>query len=509
MKRSLILVTGLFLYSLSFAGSDFLVKRFAEKAGTGAEQRIASFKAFITTGQQTGKTDAVEQRIIGRRYSEFVDGTWYIQDSARWSYTGLRGSADEDNDVFDVRYDLLGSGTTAQNDKRNTNTFDANGRLVTKVIENWTGVGFENYQKKLYTYDANGNMLTYTRQDWDGTNWIDNIREVFAYDAANNNISYTQQGWNGSTWDDNNRFQYTYNAAHQMLTSLYQQMSGGMWTDISRDTYTYDANGDNTEYLEELYGTGWENYSRKTYTYNGHHQVTMRIFEAWTGSAWENSSKKEFTYDAAFNEINSIDYSWQSGAWNPTYQYLTEYDANNRRTFYTTQVWTGQWNNGYRDAYTYDANGYPDWDTYQNWSPAMSMWMDNNRSDYDYNSYGNPDVHSYIEFGEEGPVDISKEFFYYETYGQPNGIAEIDPLLMSVYPNPVATRLQVAFTSQQAGNATLHVYGINGQLLLSNTIAIASGENVFTIPVEALFSGVYMLELTCNGASSHTKFVKQ
>ncbi len=505
----MILLTGLFLYGLSFAGSDYLIKCFAQKAGTGAEQRIASFKAFISTGQQAGKTDAVQQRIIGQRYSEYVDGTWYIQDSARWSYTGLRGSTDVENEVFDIRYDLLGSDTTAQNDKRNTNTYDANGRLITKVIESWNGVGFDNYQKKLYTYDATGNKLTYTAQDWDGANWIDNTREVYTYDAANNQTSFTQQGWNGSSWDDNNRFQYTYNAAHQMLTSLYQQMSGGMWTDISRDTYTYDANGDNTQFLEELYGSGWENYSRRTYTYNNHHQVTSRIMEAWTGSAWENSSKKEFTYDAAFNETGSIDYSWQSGAWNPTYQYLTEYDANNRRTYYTTQVWTGIWNNGYRDAYTYDANGYPDWDTYQNWSPAMSMWMDNNRSDYDYNSYGNPDVLSYVEFGEEGPVDVSKEFFYYETYGQPDAIADADPLLMSVYPNPAVNRIQVSFATQQDGSATLRVYGINGQLLVSNTIAIASGENVIAVPVAALCSGVYILELTCNGASSHTRFIKQ
>jgi hypothetical protein len=68
--------------------------------------------------------------------------------------------------------------------------------------------------------------------------------------------------------------------------------------------------------------------------------------------------------------------------------------------------------------------------------------------------------------------------------------------VVSVYPNPMVESTTV-YLENTSGNATLRVYGVNGQVVL--TKQVSNGDNKIT--KESLTEGLYFYSVEDNGAS--------
>lgn len=508
MKKYMTLLTSLCLTVLAFAGNDFLVKRFEESIGPGNEGRVEAFSRFINAASVNHKTDVVQQRLIGYRYNEWLEGDWSTEDTLRMTYGGTRGAAWVGNTVFDVFYDLAGDGAGVVNEQRITNTWDANDRLTSKVTENWVTSAFENYQKEVRTYDANGHLLTTTYSNWFSGGWANNLRNTFTYDANGNQLTFLQEQWTGGVWENKSLYNYTYNAANKITYMLAKKWVSGAWEDDFRDNNIYDAAGNNTLLTRETFTGTWQNTMRFTYTFNANNQETSYLYESGNGSGWDNVNKTERSYNAQQLQVSYTRYNWSAGAWLPILNQLSDYDANGNITYSTQQTWNGTaWVNYHRDDYTYDVDGNPNVTTHESW--ISSAWLVGSQTLYDYNSYGNPDHILDQSYENSMWSDYREAFYYYETYNAPSAISGVDNLSLCLFPNPATSALQVNFETTAVSAADLRILDLNGRILQSGNYPVANGSNELHLDVAELSAGLYVIEVTANGRSSRLRFVKQ
>ena len=87
----------------------------------------------------------------------------------------------------------------------------------------------------------------------------------------------------------------------------------------------------------------------------------------------------------------------------------------------------------------------------------------------------------------------------YRTY---DGVSDDTAAMLSVYPNPASDRLQVETVDRIEH---YEVYSITGALLRHGTV----GNNSFTLDLEALPTGTYLLKMTSEGIVQTKRFVKQ
>lgn len=77
----------------------------------------------------------------------------------------------------------------------------------------------------------------------------------------------------------------------------------------------------------------------------------------------------------------------------------------------------------------------------------------------------------------------------------------------AVYPNPVNTRLSISMENATVSSLPVLIYGIDGQVVLSNTYAVKN--DVADIDdIEALKPGVYVLSYAHDGRYYHHRFIK-
>ncbi|OQA00546.1 MAG: hypothetical protein BWY70_00667 [Bacteroidetes bacterium ADurb.Bin408] len=80
---------------------------------------------------------------------------------------------------------------------------------------------------------------------------------------------------------------------------------------------------------------------------------------------------------------------------------------------------------------------------------------------------------------------------------------------VNLYPNPVQSKLNLAFEMPQAGLLTLSICNINGNLLLTESVSATAGLNLKTIDTQTLPHGLYILHLLGDtNFCVHKKFVK-
>ena len=91
---------------------------------------------------------------------------------------------------------------------------------------------------------------------------------------------------------------------------------------------------------------------------------------------------------------------------------------------------------------------------------------------------------------------------------QVNG--EISDAQIRVINNPVTDKLNVATQSLSNHPADLIIYDFSGRKIMNQKVAVYSGANLFTLPLNSsMKTGMYIVELT-NGTQRFTsKFIKQ
>ncbi|MBK6949805.1 MAG: T9SS type A sorting domain-containing protein [Haliscomenobacter sp.] len=90
------------------------------------------------------------------------------------------------------------------------------------------------------------------------------------------------------------------------------------------------------------------------------------------------------------------------------------------------------------------------------------------------------------------------------------GKEERPRLFLNAAPNPVADVLQIGFSVEnlQAGEAQLHLFSLNGELLRVQKIQPLAGYNTARLDMSSLTDGVYFLRLFHQGAQETLRVVK-
>lgn len=108
--------------------------------------------------------------------------------------------------------------------------------------------------------------------------------------------------------------------------------------------------------------------------------------------------------------------------------------------------------------------------------------------------------------------DMDGSFAYSPMVSCQNNCKINDAIL--VYPNPVSgfDLINVRFTTSFTGDAEYVVFNSIGQRIITNTVDVKSGQNLFSIPIEYLSAGTYfiiLLKQDGNLIGGMQKFIKQ
>jgi PKD repeat protein len=82
-------------------------------------------------------------------------------------------------------------------------------------------------------------------------------------------------------------------------------------------------------------------------------------------------------------------------------------------------------------------------------------------------------------------------------------------LIDRVYPNPASADLNIELVRQQEGDVTYAIYSLDGRLLLNGQHTMSKGTQNFSIAIDKLPAGMYMLEVKDGQSQARYKFIKE
>jgi len=84
---------------------------------------------------------------------------------------------------------------------------------------------------------------------------------------------------------------------------------------------------------------------------------------------------------------------------------------------------------------------------------------------------------------------------------------QLDSNSPTIYPNPVKSQVMIQLPNDSYTNSTLEVWNVLGKVVVNNTIGT---QNLFTLDVEHLASGIYVLKISNSaGVTYQTKLIKE
>ena len=297
-------------------------------------------------------TAANASRCIAETYAPAVSGSYVVNDSLTYAYTGTWGSygspmaygaAPRAGLKFATGVEYLDGGSGFAPAFKATNSFDANRNITVQLVQQWNNITaiFDNTYQSLFTYDANNNNLTNIFQTWDTGVWTNNGKNTYTY-SGHLVLSDLAQSWNTATatWDNSSLSTFHYNASNNQDTASYQtwNSSSSTWENSSRDYYIYNADGnlieDNTQFWNV---SGWVDAGKIVYSnFTGSNPLTSVTFQ-WDGSQFIKSDSAANTYNTYGQLTDSRTQTWDTvaSAWS-----VSDNDADLRLYYeeYTTVV---------------------------------------------------------------------------------------------------------------------------------------------------------------------------
>ncbi len=425
------------------------------------DQNIIAFKKQMTglknkaekSKLATGKTTALNSRLIAEAYREFDGSVFTLNDTIRASYTGARGG-DLKSDY--IKYDSVrmfdvSTGTPTVYGVQNQ-LFDTQDNIIFYKAKDWDNSlsMLVDFSRNYFSYNTDNKRTQDSAQSWDGTAWENDTRTTYTYTASKMIASETAEQWGGTAWANFSRTVYTYTAADKVATTEVQFWMGSGWSSFGKQTNTYDAvSGTLTTELVEIDMTAsgtLEPYSLTTYGYDAAKNAIIEDNQGWnsTASAWENNYTRQNTYDASGNKTIVIE-SFRddvSGLITDTFS---------------------------RNMYTYNA--------YKQMTRDESQMY-------------NPSTHAF----ETTPGDY-RDTYYYEEFS-PAGIKENPETKATVnlYPVPARDVLNITATMETAQAITISVSDIQGRVM--QTVSLPSASSINTaISVANIPSGNYFIQL--------------
>ena len=78
---------------------------------------------------------------------------------------------------------------------------------------------------------------------------------------------------------------------------------------------------------------------------------------------------------------------------------------------------------------------------------------------------------------------------------------------MKLYPNPATDNVNILIASKENANAQLNIFHLMGQLVYSENVAVAEGNNLVRVSTSNLQAGVYMVNIKTNAGTSTQKLI--
>lgn len=425
------------------------------------DQNIIAFKQQMTALKNkaekskltTGKTTALNSRLIAEAYREFDGSVFALNDTLMASYTGARGGdLKSDYIKYDLltRYDVSGGSPVVYG--LENQLFDSKDNIIFNNTKDWDNSlsMLVDFSRNYFSYNADNKRVKDSSEQWDGSAWKNYNLTTSTYTASKMIASETTEQWDGTAWVNANRTVYTYTAADKVATTEVQFWMGSGWSPFAKLTNTYDAvSGTQTTELIEIDMTAsgtLEPYSLTKYVYDAAKNAIIEDNQGWnsTSSAWENNFTRQNTYDASGNKTIVIE-SFRddvSGLITDTFS---------------------------RNLYTYNA--------YKQMTTDESQMY-------------NPSTHAF----ETTPGDY-RDTYYYEEFS-PAGIKENSDAKATVnlYPVPARDVLNITATMETAQAITISVSDIQGRVMQSVSLPSASSINT-AISVANIPSGNYFIQL--------------
>jgi hypothetical protein len=89
------------------------------------------------------------------------------------------------------------------------------------------------------------------------------------------------------------------------------------------------------------------------------------------------------------------------------------------------------------------------------------------------------------------------------------GENELELSKAHIYPNPARDAVKVLVSAVEAGDASVQVFNLNGQLVLSASEAIAAGTNELNLNVAGLANGIYTVKVAMSDRVETLRFTVQ
>lgn len=252
-----------------------------------------------------------------------------------------------------------------------------------QLTEDWDGSEWDGQTRTIQTFDGDGNVAERVIQQREDGAWVNGARQLNTYDESDRLTQVVSQAWDDedNQWDNASRTTNTYDHSHltQVLTEVWDEGSGN-WQNGTRTTNTYD--GDNlTEVLVENWTSStWMEFTHTLNTYDG----DDRLVETIVMQFGMNQSRTTSTYDNG-HLIQERTETWSVTVWvNSSQTLYQDYNADDLPETVIEQTWNGaDWENDTRDLNTYDGLKLTQ-TIEQDWNSSTSMWEDSGRITVNY-----------------------------------------------------------------------------------------------------------------------------
>ena len=358
----------------------------------------------------------------------------------------------------ETRYQYLGNGAW-QDPERIQWTYNADGQVTQKQVEDFTGSSWLVLSLDEWGYDSLGARTTHLRMLWGGSS-LDTVsfdRNVYSYNSFGESDSYEGQYWDafGQQWLVSDRFEFTYNTNQEWDSQVHTRLSGNAW-----DTVTY-----NTNYAWADFAARKVSAYEERYYASGQYVATYKFAYDWL----PNDGYDEFQF-----YLNPISGSFDSTVWNHL-----AYNSNGHQT----------------ENLTYDYNNSA-WELQQ-----LSLLYD-----HAYNPDGSLSQSTrrrYLSF----PMAYEPDYkWVYSNFITSSSAPE--PVLghVSWAPHPAGMSSSLVIAREMPGRGCLEVYGLQGELLRRYGVVHGGGESRHELRLD-LAAGLYVYRLELDGEAVVGKLV--
>lgn len=261
------------------------------------------------------------------------------------------------------------------------NTYgDGSLRLLSDRYREWSTQTFEwdDSDSSAYSYNAQG-LESEKRRFFSPANvWNYANRKTQTYTPTGKVLLLIDSNFASAA--GSNRNEYAYNANDQETLLTTYRVSSGNWILEARFQTNYTAFDSINVYLTQFYQNNvWENAFRDVFAYNAQNRDTSRTYEIWDNNQWKGYTRQIETINANGTLANIIYQTYDNtlSAYKNYSQYNYLYDANNRVIRYTIKFWdapNSSWANSSMTSFSYDVNGNLEQTLTEEWDFANLEW---------------------------------------------------------------------------------------------------------------------------------------